>query len=57
MALFKFLSRKLCKLRAVILPYTMMANMTATINYGNALHTREMCGSGWTLTVAPLLKP
>lgn len=57
MALFKFLSRKLCKLRAVILPYTMMANMTATINYGNALHTREMCSSGWTLTVAPLLKP
>jgi len=41
----KFLSRKIYKSRTVIIPYTMMANMTATINYGNTLYTREMCSS------------
>lgn len=54
MTLFKFLSGKLYKSRTVTLRYTMVANVTATINYGNALFTGEMCSSRQALMV-PLL--
>lgn len=58
MTLFKFLSRKLYKSITVILPYTMMANMTAIVNYENALYTREMRSSSQILTAPVLcLKP
>lgn len=41
MMLFKFLSRKVYKLTAMILPHTVMTKMTETINYRDLLYTRE----------------